>query len=179
VIRDQILAVTDLLDPTMGGRSVKTPQPEGLWKMVALPSSFPNRFEPASGNDVRRRSIYTFWKRGLAPPQMTIFDAPSRDSCVARRERTNTPLQALLMMNEPEYYQAAAHKAKSIINEPGNEEDKLSTLYETITSHPPDHARLETLKVGLKTFKEAKDEQFAWTMLVHTLLNQDSFKNRE
>ena len=179
VIRDQILAVTGLLDPTMGGRSVKTPQPEGLWKMVALPSSFPNRFEPASGNDARRRSIYTFWKRGLAPPQMTIFDAPSRDSCVARRERTNTPLQALLMMNEPEYYQAAAHKAKSIINEPGNEEEKLSTLYETITSYPPDHARLETLKVGLKTFKEAKDEQFAWTMIVHTLLNQDSFKNRE
>lgn len=179
VIRDQLLSVTDLLDHSMGGRSVKTPQPDGLWKMVALPSSFPNKFEPATGADTKRRSIYTFWKRGLAPPQMTIFDAPSRDACIARRERTNTPLQALLLMNEPEYFKAAAHKAQQVLEEEGSEDEKLIRLHETITAQKPDDTRLKLLKSGLATFKEGQDDLFAWTMIVHTLLNQDSFKNRE
>lgn len=179
VIRDQLLSVTDLLDHSMGGRSVKTPQPDGLWKMVALPSSFPNKFEPATGADTKRRSIYTFWKRGLAPPQMTIFDAPSRDACIARRERTNTPLQALLLMNEPEYFKAAAHKAQQVLEEEGSEDEKLIRLHETITAQKPDDTRLKLLKSGLATFKEGQDDLLAWTMIVHTLLNQDSFKNRE
>lgn len=179
VIRDQLLAVTGLLNPEMGGRSIKTPQPDGLWKMVALPSSFPNKFEPASGPDTLRRSIYTFWKRGLAPPQMTIFDAPSRDACIARRERTNTPLQALLLMNETEYFKAAQHKAKELLAEPGTEDEKLSRLYETVTAQLPTPAVLATLKQGLASFHEEGDEHFAWTMIVHTLLNQDAFKNKE
>ena len=179
VIRDQLLAVTGLLDTNMGGRSVKTPQPDGLWKMVALPSSFPNKFEPASGADTKRRSIYTFWKRGLAPPQMTIFDAPSRDACIARRERTNTPLQALMLMNETEYFNAAAHKAKEVLALPGTEDEKLTLLHETITAHKPSDETLKHLKAGLASFKDDHDDQFAWTMIVNTLLNQDSFKNRE
>ncbi|MDG1670607.1 MAG: PSD1 and planctomycete cytochrome C domain-containing protein [Akkermansiaceae bacterium] len=179
VIRDQLLSVTGLLNPGMGGRSIKTPQPAGLWKMVALPSSFPNKFEPATGPDTQRRSIYTFWKRGLAPPQMTIFDAPSRDACIARRERTNTPLQALLLMNETEYFNAAAHKAKELISWSGSDDEKLKKIHETITAQQPDEATLKILKEGLASFKQGKDDQFAWTMIVHTLLNQDSFKNKE
>jgi len=179
VIRDQLLSVTGLLHPEMGGRSVKTPQPDGLWKMVALPSSFPNKFEPAAGTDTRRRSIYTFWKRGLAPPQMTIFDAPSRDACIARRERTNTPLQALMLMNETEYFKAASHKAQQVLAEPGTEDEKITRLHETITAQRPTPATLTLLKSGLADFKTEGDEQFAWTMIVHTLLNQDSFKNKE
>lgn len=179
VIRDEVLAVTGLLHQELGGRSVKAPQPADLWKMVALPSSFPNSFTADSGTDARRRSIYTFWKRGLAPPQMTIFDAPSRDSCIARRERTNTPLQALLMMNETEYFEAAGQKAKALIAEPGSEDEKISRLHETLTAQLPSEETSKILKEGLAEFRNDGDEQFAWTMIVHTLLNQDSFKNKE
>ncbi|MFT6179817.1 MAG: hypothetical protein ACJAQT_005055 [Akkermansiaceae bacterium] len=179
VIRDQLLAVTDTLNTDMGGRSVKTPQPVGLWKMVALPSSFPNKFQADPDPASKRRSIYSFWKRGLAPPQMTIFDAPNRDACIARRERTNTPLQALLLMNEPEYFAAAGHKAQTLIAEPGTEDEKLTRLHETITAHPPTKETLKLLKEGLTTFRAEGDDHFAWTMIVHTLLNQDSFKNKE
>jgi len=179
VIRDQLLAVTGLLNTEIGGRSVKTPQPAGLWKQVALPSSFPNKFEPATGADTKRRSIYTFWKRGLAPPQMTIFDAPSRDACIARRERTNTPLQALLLMNESEYFKATTHKAKEVMDWPGSDEDKIKKIHETITAQLPSDTTLKVLKEGLDSFKKDKDEHFAWTMVVHALINQDSFKNKE
>ncbi len=179
VIRDQVLAVTGVLNREMSGRSVKTPQPPGIWKMVALPSSYPNSFTPDPTPADKRRSIYTFWKRGLAPPQMTIFDAPSRDACIARRERTNTPLQALLLMNEPEYFKAAAHKAQTLIAEEGTEDEKLTRLHETITAHQPSTGTLKLLKDGLTTFGEDGDEEFAWTMIIHTLLNQDSFKNKQ
>ena len=163
----------------MGGRSVKTPQPPGIWKMVALPSSYPNSFQADPAPADTRRSIYTFWKRGLAPPQMTIFDAPSRDACIARRERTNTPLQALLLMNEPEYFKAAAHKAKTLMAEEGSEDEKLIRLNETVTTHKPSELSLKVLREGLTTFREDGDDHFAWTMIVHTLLNQDSFKNKQ
>jgi hypothetical protein len=179
VIRDQILAVTGTLNREMGGRSVKTPQPDGLWKMVALPSSYPNKFNADPAPADRRRSIYTFWKRGLAPPQMTIFDAPSRDACIARRERTNTPLQALLLMNEPEYFKAAQHKATEVLAAPGTEEEKLVQLHETITAHLPSGETMKILKEGLASFREEGDEHFAWTMIVHTLLNRDAFKNKQ
>ena len=179
VIRDQLLAVTGTLNREMGGRSVKTPQPAGIWKMVALPSSYPNSFTPDPAPADKRRSIYTFWKRGLAPPQMTIFDAPSRTECIARRERTNTPLQALLLMNEPEYFKAAQHKATTLLAEAGTEEEKLARLYETVTAHLPDETTMTLLKEGLASFKEDGDEHFAWTMIVHTLLNRDAFKNKQ
>lgn len=179
VIRDQLLAVTGTLNREMGGRSVKTPQPAGIWKMVALPSSYPNSFTPDPSPADKRRSIYTFWKRGLAPPQMTIFDAPSRTECIARRERTNTPLQALLLMNEPEYFKAAQHKAATLLAEPGSEVEKLTRLYETITAHLPDDATLTLLRDGLASFKEDGNEHFAWTMIVHTLINHDAFKNKQ
>ena len=179
VIRDQLLAVTGLLNPEMGGRSIKPPQPAGIWKMVALPSSYPNSFQADPAPLDTRRSIYTFWKRGLAPPQMTIFDAPSRDACIARRERTNTPLQALLLMNEPEYFKAAQNKATKLLAEPGTEDEKLTRLHETITAQLPSPKTLTLLKGGLASFKQEGDEHFAWTMTVHTLLNQDSFKNKQ
>ncbi len=179
VIRDQLLAVTGVLNSEMGGRSIKTPQPAGIWKMVALPSSYPNSFQADPAPLDTRRSIYTFWKRGLAPPQMTIFDAPSRDACIARRERTNTPLQALLLMNEPEYFKAAQNKATRLLSEPGTEDEKLTKLHETITAQLPTEETLNFLKDGLASFKQDGDENFAWTMIVNTLLNQDSFKNRE
>ena len=106
MIRDQILATSSLLSSTMYGKSVKPPQPAGIWKAVTLPNSYPRIFKADEGESIYRRSVYTFWKRGSAPPQMTILNAPDREACIARRERTNTPLQALLLMNEPEYFKS-------------------------------------------------------------------------
>ena len=140
MIRDQVLATTGLLNPEMYGKSVKPPQPEGLWKIVAMPSSYPREYKPDTGDQIYRRSIYTFWKRGLPPPQMTIFDAPNRDACIARRERTNTPLQALLLMNEEQYFAAARHFASQLIasKEHGDTSSRLTHAYETITSRQLD-----------------------------------------
>ena len=115
MIRDQVLATSGLLNREMYGRSVKPPQPAGLWETVSMPSSYPRVYEADTGDKIYRRSVYTFWKRGMPPPQMTILDAPSREACIARRERTNTPLQSLLLMNEPEYLKAARHLAHNTI----------------------------------------------------------------
>ena len=208
VIRDQVLAVTGLLNSEMYGESVNTPQPEGLWKTVAMPSSYPREFHPAAGDQAYRRSVYTFWKRGLPPPQMTIFDAPSRESCIARRERTNTPLQALLLMNEENYFSDAMHYAKTLMQTaaPSNEA-RINRAYEAITSQVPDAATLSELSNAWQDFQSAyskdpsaaqamlsssKDAEIralddpkqqaelaAWTMLVHSLLNLDATKTHE
>ncbi len=115
MIRDQLLATSGLLNLDMYGKSVKPPQPDGLWKSVSMPSSYPRLYQPDTGDKIYRRSLYTFWKRGMPPPQMTILNAPTREACITRRERTNTPLQALLMMNEPEYLKAARYLAHRVI----------------------------------------------------------------
>ncbi len=196
MIRDQILAVSNLLNPTMLGRSVKTPQPAGLWKIVSMPNSYPRVFAADAGDQIYRRSVYTFWKRGLPPPQMTIFDAPSRESCIARRERTNTPLQALLLMNEEQYFAAAKHYAQTLLKQTDlTDEEKIGRAYETITSQKPSDATRGRLVNALHDFQQLYTDdpalakamfadsgdakQAAWTMLVHTLLNLDATKTRE
>ena len=96
MLRDQALFVSGLLVEKVGGPSVKPPQPSGLWQAVAYPTSNTARFTADTGHEkVHRRSMYIFWKRTAPPPQMSALDAPSREACVVRRERTNTPLQAL------------------------------------------------------------------------------------
>src|SRR5690606_9440221 len=107
-LRDQALAVSGLLVRQVGGPSVKPPQPPGLWFAVGYSGSNTVRFTPDKGPDkVHRRTLYTFIKRTAPPPQLSTFDAPSREACTMRRERTNTPLQALLLMNDPQYVEAA------------------------------------------------------------------------
>ncbi|NOZ39418.1 MAG: DUF1553 domain-containing protein [Planctomycetes bacterium] len=196
MIRDQVLSVSGLLNPTMYGKSVKPPQPAGLWKIVAMPSSYPRVFQSDTGDQIYRRSVYTFWKRGLPPPQMTIFDAPSRESCIARRERTNTPLQALLLMNEEQYFAAARHYARTLLQQTDlNDEERIRQAYESITSQRPDDATLSELQNAREAFRQiytadpastqamlggSEDAELAaWTMLVHSLLNLDSTKTRE
>jgi hypothetical protein len=203
-----LLSVCGLLNTTLYGKSVKPPQPEGLWKIVAMPSSYPNVFEPDSGDKIFRRSVYTFWKRGLPPPQMTIFDAPSRESCIARRERTNTPLQALLLMNEKQHFAGAMHYAKVMLEESGlTDDERMVTAYETITSQLPDEQTIGQLRTARQGFLDlytndpaaakamvdsssdpsiaaisdaARQAELAsWTMLTHSLLNLDITKTRE
>ncbi|SVC05115.1 uncharacterized protein METZ01_LOCUS257969, partial [marine metagenome] len=127
MLRDQALSVSGLLRGDIGGPSVKPPQPDGLWYAVAITGSNTARFVKDEGAEkVHRRSLYTFWKRTSPPPQMNILDAPSREACTVRRERTNTPLQALMLMNDPQYVEAARAFAERVIKEGGQtEKEKL------------------------------------------------------
>ena len=202
MIRDQLLASSGLLNRTMFGRSVKPPQPNGLWTSVSMPSSYPREFVPDSGDAVYRRSVYTFWKRGMPPPQMTILNAPSREECIARRERTNTPLQALLLLNEIEYLKAARHLAAGVLEKhSGSADEVVDTVYETITSHRPDESEHDTfvdLLADLHTHYEQSPELAAelcgdqqppgavtraqWaacTMLASAVYNLDITKTRQ
>lgn len=201
MIRDQVLATSGLLNTQMYGRSVKPPQPPGIWKAVSLPSSYPRTYTPDGGDDIHRRSIYTFWKRGMPPPQMSILNAPTREFCTARRERTNTPLQALLLMNETEYLKAARHLAGQTLAASRSAPDRLRVIYETITSKVPDAAESDALLKLVQQMQatyartpalarqlcdgvrvaddRAASELAAWTMLASTVYNLDITKTRE
>ena len=120
MLRDQALAVSGLLVDEMGGPSVKPPQPDGLWFAVGYSGSNTVRFKQDTGPEkVHRRTLYTFIKRTSPPPQLSTFDAPSREACCVRRERTNTPLQALLLMNDPQYVEAARALGERTMREGG------------------------------------------------------------
>lgn len=107
MIRDYALATSGLLVPRVGGPSVRPYQPEGVWEAVAMPESNTRHYERDSGEALYRRSLYTFWKRAAPPATMDLFNAPSREVCSVRRERTNTPLQALATLNDPTFVEAA------------------------------------------------------------------------
>ena len=202
VIRDQILAISGRLNNAMYGKSVKPPQPADLWKTVSMVSSSTYSFKEDTGDKVFRRSFYTFWKRAMPPPQMTIFDAPTRESCTSRRERTNTPVQALLTMNESQYFEAARHFAQQLLGPlDQSDEQRLSIAFESVTSHVPDATELVDLRNGLEGFRSiyrddveaaraitsgltlANDAQrvelAAFTMIINSLFNLDTAKTRE
>ncbi len=121
MLRDQALFVSGLLVDQLGGPSVKPPQPDGLWFAVGYSGSNTVRFKADTGHEkVHRRTLYTFIKRTAPPPQMSTFDAPSRETCSVRRERTNTPLQALLLMNDPQYVECARALAQRVMQEGGD-----------------------------------------------------------
>ncbi len=165
VIRDQVLAISGLLNQEMYGKSVKPPQPADLWRTVSMVSSSTYSFKEDTGDKIYRRSFYTFWKRAMPPPQMTIFDAPTRESCTSRRERTNTPVQALLMMNESQYFQAARHLAQQLlaVSDPNTatasdnsstDARRLAIVFEAITAQLPKDSELADLQAGLNGFRE-------------------------
>ena len=199
MIRDQILFTSGTLSEKMYGKSVKPPQPDGLWKAVTM---IGERFKPDSGEEIRRRSLYTYWKRGMPPPQMTILNAPIRDACVSRRERTNTPSQALLLLNESEYMKAARNLAMTVlVPKEAKPSQRIAFAYETITSRLPDKEEQKTLYELLqslyKTYlnepaladeiceglpvkeKDQKAKIAAWTILVNSLYNLDITKTRD
>ncbi|OUW16483.1 MAG: hypothetical protein CBD18_06730 [Opitutales bacterium TMED158] len=197
-LRDQILAVSGQLNETMYGKSVKPPQPPGLWEMVSM--SAPFTYVADTDENIYRRSLYSYWRRGMPPPQMTIMNAPSREFCVARRERTNTPLQALLFMNEEEWFNAAKKAALIALESTNSVEEGLRYAYERVTSHEPSDDRLAlmrstledfeslyrsdrslteslTLEMGTQTFG-GRVEVAAWTMMAHSLFNLELTKVR-
>ncbi len=196
MIRDQILFTSGLLSGTMYGPSVKPPQPDGLWKSVTM---IGERYKADEGESIFRRSVYTYWKRGMPPPQMTILNAPSRDACIARRERTNTPSQALLLLNEPEYMKAARTLARQVLAK--DESIRIKYAWERVTCKIPDKQEIQLiahlaseLEVLYKNDSSLVDnacqglelsdgnerrELAVWTAIINTLFNLDITKNRD
>jgi hypothetical protein len=181
MIRDQILYVSGLLVENMYGHSVKPPQPPDLWKSVSMPFSNTRVFKADSGDKIYKRSLYTYIKRSMPPPQMSIFDAPNRENCISRRERTNTPLQALVLMNEEQVFFACKKTAERILAfKKLTENQRLNKLYELVSSKLPDAKELSILRKGLKAFRQDfKTDLEAWTMLVNTLFSMDIMKTKD
>jgi hypothetical protein len=150
MIRDQALAVSGLLSTKMGGPSVKPYQPDGLWEQL---SAFQGRklFVRSTGEDLWRRSVYTYWKRTVPPPSMTIFDAPTRESCVVRRQMSSTPLQALALLNDEMYIETARKFAERMVKDGGRSpEQRLKWAVRLATSRPATVGEVKILEQGLK-----------------------------
>lgn len=147
MLRDQALAVSGLLVPRVGGPSVKPPQPPGLWLAVGFSSSNTVQFvADTDPNEIYRRSLYVFYKRTSTPPQMSTFDAPSRESSCVRRERTNTPLQSLLLMNDPQYIVAARALArKTLAADLESDRQRAARMYRMCTLRAPDEQTIDEL----------------------------------
>ncbi len=201
-VRDQALAVSGLLDPRIGGASVSPYQPEGLWTELSSRQDSGNWtaqvYVQSHGPDLYRRTMYTFWKRTSPPPQLSTFDAPDRETCTVRRARTNTPLQALILLNDPTYVEAARKLAERMLREGGetpadkarfafrlctarlptaDEERELVAAYEAQKTHYA--ADLEKAQVLLKVGESPADGAFdaaelaAWTIVASVVLNLD------
>ncbi len=149
MIRDQALAISGLLVREIGGPSVKPYQPAGIWEETTGGGGGSTaRYEPGTGEDLYRRSLYTFWKRTVPPPSMMTYDAASRDFCVVRRQRTSTPLQALVQMNDPQIVEAARVLAYRAIKQGGSDPlSRLGYMFRLATSRYPEKGELETLQV--------------------------------
>ncbi|QDU83414.1 Planctomycete cytochrome C [Planctomycetes bacterium Pla163] len=204
VLRDQALFASGLLVESVGGPSVKPYQPPGLWREVAYPSSNTADFARGDGDDLYRRSLYTYWKRTSAPPAMTLLDAPSREFCVVLRERTNTPLQALVLLNDEQHVEAARALAALAFSEVGGahaverivlrclarapepfEADALAALFEAArASFAAEPGAAEALlDVGASPAPMASAEDTltlaALTLVAQTVLNLDATLNLE
>jgi len=198
-IRDQALFTSGLLQTKIGGPSVKPYQPAGVWKEIAS-----QEYQPGTGEDLFRRSMYTFWKRTVPPPAMSTFDAPSRETCIVKRSRTNTPLQALALLNDVTYVEAARKLAERMLNlqeeqpekriqfamrivlarEPQNEELQIFLKgYERYRKRfqADPQAAMKLLSVGDSRPKKQYDvaEHAAYTVIASLILNLDETINRE
>jgi hypothetical protein len=143
-VRDNALAISGLLSGRIGGPSVKPYQPAGLWEDVTVERR--GRYVPDKGENLYRRSLCTFWKRTCPPPALMSFDAPNREVCVARRAVTNTPLQALVLLNDPTYVEAARKLAERMLAEGGSgPEGPLTFAFRCATARPPSSAEQRIL----------------------------------
>ena len=201
-IRDQALALAGLLNPEIGGHSVSPYQPAGLWEELMSRADGANwsaqTYVQSRGKDLYRRTMYTFWKRTSPPPTLATFDAPDREVCTVRRARTNTPLQALVLMNDPTYVEASRKLAERLLRDAGpSADDRITFAFRLATARPPKPAEIDVLRRALDqhlaryrahpdlaqkllTIGEApadpkfdQPELAAWTILSSTLLNLD------
>ena len=198
MVRDNALAVSGLLVEKLGGKSIKPYQPKGLWQSIGK-----GRYRPSKGDDLYRRGLYVFWKRGALYPSFAAFDAPMRESCASKRVVTNTPLQALVLLNDPVYVEAARKLAERMMSEAGkNTTARLLYGFRLCTSRLPNERELAVLRrvvAEQKSFFE-KDEESAkklvtvgdskppeavdpkelavWTAIGNVLLNLDATVHR-
>jgi hypothetical protein len=150
MIRDQALFISGLLVEELGGPSVRPYQPEGLYKDMLFSNMTNYAQEKSEG--LWRRSLYTFWKRTVMPPAMQVFDASSRESCTVRETRTTTPLQALNLMNDTTYVEAAKLMAQRMLSEGGtNAEDRLAMGLRLAAGRRPDDSEMRLLLDNLQT----------------------------
>lgn len=168
-LRDQALYVSGLLVEKLGGPSVKPYQPPGLWEEVAMPQSNTRIFEMGKGEDLWRRSVYTYWKRACPPPSLLTLDAPTREFCTIRRTVTNTPLQALVLWNDEQFVEAARNLAARTLTLPGADAEhplsdaaRLTNLAERCFGRTLQPRELQTLTAALgefrSRFKETPDD---------------------
>jgi hypothetical protein len=202
-LRDFALAASGLLVDKIGGPSVKPYQPPGIWEAVAMHVSNTRFYKADQGEGLYRRSLYKFWKRAAPPASMDIFNAPSRENCTVRRERTNTPLQALVTMNDPQFVEAARHLAqRAILEAPDDFNRRLDFVTLRLLSRPFDDKEREICKAALEQFRsrytanpQAADKLIrtgeskpdakvpavdlaAWTMLASQVMNLDEALNK-
>ncbi len=159
VVRDNALAVSGLLAPKIGGPSVKPYQPAGYWAML----NFPKReWENSKGEGLYRRGLYTYWCRTFPHPSMTAFDAPSREECTVDRPRSNTPLQALVLLNDPTYVEASRALAEKVVRDGKTPAERLQIAFRQVLARKPT-AQEETLLLGLaeKHLQEYRDDRKA------------------
>jgi hypothetical protein len=203
MIRDTALAASGLLVPKIGGPSVKPYQPDGVWEAIAMDVSNTRIYKRDSGNKLYRRSLYTFWKRQAPPVSMEIFNAPNRETCTVRRERSNTPLQALATLNDTQFVEAARVLAQRSLKEVcSTEEARLDFMAERLMSRPlrPQEMKIARASLSslLASYKESPDDAdqllevgdsmadesidpptlAAYTMVANEMMNLDEVLNK-
>lgn len=145
-IRDSALFASGLLVERFGGKSVRPYQPSGLWEAVAYPISTTAKYERDDGDGLWRRSVYTFWKRTQPPAAMQVFDAPTREACTVRRARTNTPLQALALLNDEQWTEAARALAMRALRAAGSDDERVvEQAFRLVVTRAPDEREREVL----------------------------------
>jgi hypothetical protein len=206
MVRDNALAASGLLNGEIGGPSVSPYQPAGLWEEMGRPGDVfsAQTYTPSTGKDLYRRSMYTFWKRTVPPPSLATFDAPDREKCTARRALTNTPLQALVLMNDPTYVEAARALAqRTLLEAGGNPGKRIQFAFRQATGRKPSAEELQLLsslaqKQGALYRKEKQraselihvgespsnatlnpSELAAWTVVASSILNLDETITKE
>jgi hypothetical protein len=153
MVRDHALAASGLLVGKIGGPSVKPYQPDGVWETVAMDQSDTRKYVRDTGESLYRRSLYTFWKRTAPPASLEVFNAPNRETCTVRRERTVTPLQALVTMNDPQFVEAARQLAERALKEAGPEETRrVDFMAERLIARPLQPREKKVVSAGLNDF---------------------------
>jgi hypothetical protein len=202
MVRDGALAASGLLVRKVGGPSVKPYQPDGVWEAVAMMESNTRYYRRDSGESLYRRSLYTFWKRAAPPASMDILNAPSREVCCVRRERTNTPLQALVTLNDPQLVEAARVLAQAAMRHNGQDPARIDFIARRLLCRPLRAEELPVVRSGLDELRayyrshpadarkliavgESKADGAldpaalaAWTMLANELMNLDEVLNK-
>lgn len=202
-IRDAALFAAGLLTERIGGPSAKPYQPPDLWKAIVYDTKNTQTYDQSHGEGLYRRSMYTYWKRQVPPPSMLQLDAPTREVCVLRRQRTNTPLQALVLMNDPQFVEAARSLAERMIIASQTDSRRLEIGFQCVVSRLPIESERTTalkllnteltvfrsdiqaasnlLTVGESSISNGIDraELAAWTVVANVLLNLDEAISRE